>query len=198
MVIDVIPRLVTYLRPCILQWVSLETFCPSWIGSTNPGTAYVAFNIRFFDFQTDHLYISFIESASSWHSRFLELRRWSEWVFFTRSRKCCCLWVCQWFYPRNFFSEPRSSLEPISPSFIFYLVGVAFYAYRWPERYLPENVRNVLDLFGANSHTIWHCLIVLAINQHRYGMQLMKDGLPCLADYRSSWKRSKLWRYDTE
>jgi adiponectin receptor len=74
---------------------------------------------------------------------------------------------------------------PLYPSFASYLIGFAFYATRWPECYLPEKAQRYLDRFGGGSHAIWHCFIVLAVTQHQHGMQFMRDGFQCLADYTS-------------
>ncbi|KAJ3576776.1 hypothetical protein NP233_g226 [Leucocoprinus birnbaumii] len=81
--------------------------------------------------------------------------------------------------------EASVFIAPLLPSFASYLIGLVFYAYHWPERHLPENVRLVLDRFGGGSHAIWHCFIVLAVSQHKQGMHAMKEGFQCLAEYAS-------------
>ncbi|KXN90864.1 hypothetical protein AN958_03518 [Leucoagaricus sp. SymC.cos] len=82
--------------------------------------------------------------------------------------------------------EMSEFITPLFPSFSSYLIGLAFYAFHWPERHLPGNVRASLDSFGGSSHAIWHCFIVLAVLQHKQGMQSMKDGFQCLVEYTSS------------
>ncbi|KAF5351880.1 hypothetical protein D9756_007687 [Leucocoprinus leucothites] len=83
------------------------------------------------------------------------------------------------------YKDTSEFITPLLPSFASYLIGLAFYAYHWPERHLPENARRFLDKFGGGSHAIWHCFIVLAVSQHKQGMQSMKDGFQCLAEYAS-------------
>ncbi|KAF9449190.1 HlyIII-domain-containing protein [Macrolepiota fuliginosa MF-IS2] len=82
--------------------------------------------------------------------------------------------------------EMSDFITPLLPSFASYLTGLVFYACHWPERHLPISVRAYFDRIGWSSHAIWHCFIVLAVSQHKNGMQSMKDGLQCLADYTRS------------
>ncbi|KAF7782204.1 hypothetical protein Agabi119p4_1580 [Agaricus bisporus var. burnettii] len=81
--------------------------------------------------------------------------------------------------------EMMAFAAPLFPSFASYLLGFAFYATRWPESHLPPKVQHYLDHYGGGSHAIWHCFIVLAITQHQQGMQFMRNGIQCLADYTS-------------
>ncbi|WFD06551.1 inc metabolism membrane protein [Malassezia vespertilionis] len=50
---------------------------------------------------------------------------------------------------------------PVFPSLLSYIVGVAFYGLRFPERFAPGR----FDLIGQ-SHQLWHVAIVLAICLH--------------------------------
>ncbi|KAL1942858.1 hypothetical protein VTO73DRAFT_5098 [Trametes versicolor] len=70
-------------------------------------------------------------------------------------------------------------ISPIVPSFVAYLVGLAFYATHFPECVLaPRWPRaRVLDWLGGGSHAIWHVCIVAAISLHRSGMEQMQRGI---------------------
>lgn len=72
-------------------------------------------------------------------------------------------------------------VSPIAPSLASYLVGLAFYAAHVPERFMNERWRAFVDSYGIGSHCIWHCFIVLAVSQHKTGMQVLKLGISCAA-----------------
>lgn len=79
------------------------------------------------------------------------------------------------------FREMYDYVCVLFPSFLSYLIGLAFYATHAPERFLPPNVRLKLDVIGGSSHAIWHCFIVLAVSQHKAAIQLLKMGVQCRA-----------------
>ncbi|KAI6046128.1 hemolysin-III related-domain-containing protein [Pisolithus marmoratus] len=70
-------------------------------------------------------------------------------------------------------------LDPVWPSVLSYLIGLVFYATRFPERLLSERFSHYLDWCGGGSHAIWHAFIVLAIKQHREAIALLRNGVPC-------------------
>lgn len=70
-------------------------------------------------------------------------------------------------------------IAPVFPSLLSYIIGLFFYAAHFPERILPDSIRDRLDFFGGGSHAIWHCFIVLAVSQHRFAIQSMKGGVQC-------------------
>ncbi|KAI6169330.1 hemolysin-III related-domain-containing protein [Pisolithus thermaeus] len=72
-------------------------------------------------------------------------------------------------------------LDPVWPSIISYLIGLVFYATRFPERLLSERFSHYLDWCGGGSHAIWHAFIVLAIKQHREAIASLRNGVPCQA-----------------
>ncbi|CAK5265484.1 unnamed protein product [Mycena citricolor] len=67
-------------------------------------------------------------------------------------------------------------IAPVVPSFLFYILGIAFYATLTPERLIRSKGRlgRVRDWFGGGSHAIWHVFIVLAIRAHRDGIREMR------------------------
>ncbi|KAH6897616.1 hemolysin-III related-domain-containing protein [Coprinopsis sp. MPI-PUGE-AT-0042] len=67
----------------------------------------------------------------------------------------------------------------IIPSLLSYIIGLIFYASHAPERWLPDRVRQKLDVIGGGSHAIWHCFIVLAVSQHKAAIPLLKAGMQC-------------------
>ncbi|EAU91108.1 hypothetical protein CC1G_03276 [Coprinopsis cinerea okayama7 len=69
----------------------------------------------------------------------------------------------------------------IFPSLLSYIIGLVFYATHVPERFLPPNIRQKLDVIGGSSHAIWHCFIVLAVSQHKAAIALLKMGVQCRA-----------------
>ncbi|KAL5507028.1 IZH3 [Sanghuangporus vaninii] len=83
-------------------------------------------------------------------------------------------------------SETLSFISHISPSLLSYIIGLAFYATHFPERFVAlysERIARWTDWIGGGSHAIWHAFIVLAIYQHKWGMRDMKlgvDGEVCL------------------
>lgn len=79
--------------------------------------------------------------------------------------------------------EVVSYISPIVPSLLSYIVGLIFYAAHFPECIMPEKMRCWLDHIGLGSHMIWHCFIVLAVNQHRVAISALKSGLECRAVY---------------
>ncbi|PBK73533.1 HlyIII-domain-containing protein [Armillaria solidipes] len=73
-------------------------------------------------------------------------------------------------------------VSPVIPSLLSYAVGLIFYVSHIPERFLSDKWRQRLDAFGAGSHCIWHCFIVLAVILHRSAIRDMSDdGLVCTA-----------------
>lgn len=73
-------------------------------------------------------------------------------------------------------------VSPVIPSLLSYVVGLIFYVSHIPERFLSDKWRQRLDAFGAGSHCIWHCFIVLAVILHRSAIRDMSDdGLVCTA-----------------
>ncbi|KAM6502148.1 hemolysin-III related domain containing protein [Amanita muscaria] len=79
--------------------------------------------------------------------------------------------------------EVVSYISPIVPSLLSYIIGLIFYAAHFPECMMPEKMRCWLDHIGLGSHMIWHCFIVLAVNQHRVAISALKSGLECRAVY---------------
>lgn len=76
-------------------------------------------------------------------------------------------------------SQVKVFLDPVWPSIISYLIGLAFYATHFPECLLSERFSHYLDWCGGGSHAIWHAFIVLAIKQHREAIALLRDGFQC-------------------
>ncbi|KZT10763.1 putative G-protein coupled receptor [Laetiporus sulphureus 93-53] len=76
-------------------------------------------------------------------------------------------------------AEMLAFIRPISPSFASYIAGLVFYATHFPECYLSSRWAHshVLDRFGGGSHAIWHIFIVVAISQHKAGMDELKRGI---------------------
>ncbi|KAL4074076.1 hemolysin-III related-domain-containing protein [Scleroderma citrinum] len=72
-------------------------------------------------------------------------------------------------------------LDPVWPSILSYLIGLIFYATRFPERCLCDRFSHYLDWCGGGSHAIWHGFIVLAIKQHRDAITSMRSGIQCQA-----------------
>lgn len=73
-------------------------------------------------------------------------------------------------------------VSPVIPSLLSYVIGLIFYVSHIPERFLSDKWRQRLDAFGAGSHCIWHCFIVLAVILHRSAIRDMSDdGLVCTA-----------------
>jgi len=68
-------------------------------------------------------------------------------------------------------------IRPVIPSIASYLVGLLFYATRFPECMFPVKSPRLAWL-GGGSHTLWHLFIVLAIVLHRNALTLLKDGVP--------------------
>ncbi|KAK2467879.1 hypothetical protein APHAL10511_000174 [Amanita phalloides] len=75
--------------------------------------------------------------------------------------------------------EVISFVSPVVPSILSYIIGLVFYATHFPERVVPEQLRSQLDNMGLGSHMIWHCFIVLAVNQHKAAISALKPGLEC-------------------
>lgn len=59
--------------------------------------------------------------------------------------------------------------EPTLSSCLFYITGLIFYAFHFPECVFPGK----FDF--AYSHAIWHVFIILAIRSHYEGMSALKD-----------------------
>jgi hypothetical protein len=74
-------------------------------------------------------------------------------------------------------TDCKCTAGPLIPSFMSYIVGLVFYATHLPERLLAPRWRQHLDFFGAGSHAIWHVFIVLAISQHKSGIESMRTGM---------------------
>ncbi|KAJ7693411.1 hypothetical protein B0H17DRAFT_501496 [Mycena rosella] len=64
-----------------------------------------------------------------------------------------------------------SSVTPVAPSLLFYIVGLLIYATQVPERLVPPRVGRAMDSVGAGSHALWHVCIVLAMRAHREGIK---------------------------
>jgi Haemolysin-III related len=65
---------------------------------------------------------------------------------------------------------------PVIPSIVSYIVGLIFYATRFPERMLPTNTPR-LTWLGGGSHALWHLFIVWAISLHRNALPALKYGV---------------------
>lgn len=74
-------------------------------------------------------------------------------------------------------TEVFTYVAPVAPSLLSYIVGLMFYALHFPERILPQSIREQLDYFGISSHCIWHCFIVLAVSQHRSAIPALRKGI---------------------
>ncbi|KAJ7267561.1 hemolysin-III related-domain-containing protein [Mycena haematopus] len=74
-------------------------------------------------------------------------------------------------------------VAPITPSLLYYLVGLTIYAAQVPERWFgggppPPAPRGWVgwasDMCGGGSHALWHIFIVLAMRAHRDGIREMR------------------------
>ncbi|KAJ7282836.1 hemolysin-III related-domain-containing protein [Mycena rebaudengoi] len=75
------------------------------------------------------------------------------------------------------YGEMLRWAAPITPSLLYYVLGLVFYAAQVPERFLTPRWRARFDRVGLGSHAIWHCCIVLAMNAHREGLHAMRAGV---------------------
>jgi adiponectin receptor len=69
-----------------------------------------------------------------------------------------------------------TDVGPIIPSLMSYIVGLIFYATRFPECILPTNTPRLAWL-GGGSHALWHLFIVWAISLHRNALPALKYGV---------------------
>ena len=86
----------------------------------------------------------------------------------------------------SFLASPSNDYMPFNDSYIWilivgglYLIGLAFYATRFPERIWKET----FDIW-LNSHTIWHIFVFLAALTHFYAIcKIYQTRLltPCLS-----------------
>ncbi|KAH9978681.1 hemolysin-III related-domain-containing protein [Lactifluus volemus] len=74
------------------------------------------------------------------------------------------------------FRETFAFIRPIIPSLMSYIVGLIFYATRFPECILPTNTPRLAWL-GGGSHALWHLFIVWAISLHRNALPALKYGV---------------------
>lgn len=72
-------------------------------------------------------------------------------------------------------THPLTHTDPISPTLLSYIIGLAFYATNFPERSLPASWAPYFGKYlGGGSHAVWHLFIVLAISKHRAAMPVMR------------------------
>ncbi len=67
-------------------------------------------------------------------------------------------------------SFEANSLQAMIYIFMQYIIGVVFFASRFPERWFPGK----FDIFGS-SHQIWHVLVFTAILTQQYALNQMAD-----------------------
>ncbi|KAF7364353.1 HlyIII-domain-containing protein [Mycena sanguinolenta] len=72
-----------------------------------------------------------------------------------------------------------SFVAPILPTLFFCDLGVVFYTFHLPERFLTPGGKwaRRLESIGGGSHAIWHTCVVLAISNWRAALGVMRAGV---------------------
>ncbi|GJJ06150.1 hypothetical protein Clacol_000339 [Clathrus columnatus] len=76
-------------------------------------------------------------------------------------------------------------IRPEIPSILSYSIGVIFYAFHIPERFVPDEWKWCTDLLGGGSHAIWHVCIIIGALFYRYQIHYADVRITAMVHYRN-------------